>query len=185
LPYRLDPVQRLKDPGLSAMAHHQQSTTLVYLGQAHDFFEQRERMCALYDAERDRPLVYQLGFDPQVASLSHAGWAHWFLGYLTRRDDEARRPWASPGSWGIPLLRPLHCFLLLTFPRDPFHFGDWINLVGTQRLAGRRQGRLASRDRLTGSAKRPGSFSPNWQVVLRYLWATQITGSRSAVQFQR
>jgi predicted ATPase len=78
---------RLNEPGLSAMAHHQQSTTLVYLGQAHDFFEQRERMCALYDAERDRPLVYQLGFDPQVASLSHAGWAHWFLGY----PDQARQ----------------------------------------------------------------------------------------------
>jgi predicted ATPase len=79
--------QRLNDAGLSTMAHHQQSTTLVYLGRTHDFFEQRERMRALYDAERHRSLVYQFGFDPQVASLSHAGWAHWFLGH----PDQARQ----------------------------------------------------------------------------------------------
>jgi DNA-binding SARP family transcriptional activator/RecA/RadA recombinase len=79
--------QRLNDAGLSAMAHHQQSTTLVYLGRAHDFFEQRARMLALYDPERDRAMVYQFGFDPQVASLSHAAWAHWFLGY----PDQARQ----------------------------------------------------------------------------------------------
>jgi DNA-binding SARP family transcriptional activator len=84
--------QRLHDAGLSAMAHHQQSTTLVYLGQAHGFFEQRERMRALYDAERDRAMIYQFGFDPLIASLSHAGWAHWFLGYpgqARQRSEEA------------------------------------------------------------------------------------------------
>jgi predicted ATPase len=79
--------RRLNNAGLSAMAHHQASTTLVYLGRADGFLEQRERMLALYDAERDRPLVYQLGFDPLIASLSHAGWALWFLGY----PDQARQ----------------------------------------------------------------------------------------------
>jgi predicted ATPase len=78
---------RLGDPALSAMAHHQQSTTLLYLGCTQESLEQRERMRALYDAERDRAMVYQFGFDPQVASLSHAGWAHWFLGY----PDQARQ----------------------------------------------------------------------------------------------
>ncbi len=84
--------QRLNDTGLAAFAHHQLSTTLVYLGRAHDFFEQRERMLALYDPERDCAMVYQLGFDPQVASLSHAAWASWFLGYpdlARQRSEEA------------------------------------------------------------------------------------------------
>ena len=94
--------KRLNNAGLSAMAHHQASTTLLYLGQADGFLEQRERMLTLYDAERDRPMVYQLGFDPLIASLSHAGWALWFLGYpdqATQRSEEAvslAREWGHP-----------------------------------------------------------------------------------------
>jgi predicted ATPase len=83
----LQVARRLNDPGLTAIAHHGLSTTLLYLGRAHDFVEQRERMLALYDLERDRALVYQVGLDSQVASLSHAGWAYWFLGY----PDQARQ----------------------------------------------------------------------------------------------
>jgi DNA-binding SARP family transcriptional activator len=79
--------QQLNDAGLSAMAHHHQSTTLLYLGRTHDSLEQHERVRALYDAERDRAMAYQFGFDPQVAGLSHAGWAYWFLGY----PDQARQ----------------------------------------------------------------------------------------------
>ncbi|UCC64401.1 MAG: AAA family ATPase, partial [Anaerolineae bacterium] len=79
--------QQLNDAGLSAMAHHHQSTTLLYLGRAHDSLEQQERVSALYNSGRDRAMAFQFGFDPRVAGLSHAGWAYWFLGY----PDQARQ----------------------------------------------------------------------------------------------
>jgi len=102
--------QQLNDVGLAAFAHHQLSTTLVYLGRTHDFIEQRERMLALYDAVRDRAMVYQLGFDPQVASLSHAAWASWFSGHpdqARQRSEEAvglAREMAHPFVLGFALM---------------------------------------------------------------------------------
>jgi predicted ATPase len=79
--------RELDDPGLIAMAHHHQSTTLLYLGQPLGFLEQRERMSALYDAQRDRPLVYRLSLDAHLTNMHPASLAYWFLGY----PDQARR----------------------------------------------------------------------------------------------
>jgi DNA-binding SARP family transcriptional activator len=102
--------RRLNDPGLTAMAHHQQSTTLLYLGQADSFLEQRERVLALYDAERDRPLVYQLGFDPMIASLSHAGWALWFLGYPDQARQRSEEAVSLAREWGHPFVEAFALF---------------------------------------------------------------------------
>jgi DNA-binding SARP family transcriptional activator/predicted ATPase len=102
--------RRLNNAGLSAMAHHQASTTLLYLGQADGFLEQRERMLALYDAERDRPMVYQLGFDPLVASLSHAGWALWFLGYPDQARQRSEEAVSLAREWGHPFVEAFALF---------------------------------------------------------------------------
>jgi tetratricopeptide (TPR) repeat protein len=102
--------RRLNDPALAAMAHHQQGTTLLYLGQADGFLEQRERMLALYDAERDRPLVYQLGFDPLIASLSHAGWALWFLGYPDQARQRSEEAVGLAREWGHPFVEAFALF---------------------------------------------------------------------------
>ena len=102
--------RRLNHPGLAAMAHHQQSTTLLYLGQPSGFLEQRERMLALYDAERDRPLVYQLGLDPLIASLSHAGWALWFLGYPDQARQRSEEAVSLAREWGHPFVETFALF---------------------------------------------------------------------------
>jgi predicted ATPase len=102
--------RRLNDPGLTVMAHHQQSTTLLYLGQADGFLEQRERVLALYDAERDRPLVYQLGIDPMIASLSHAGWALWFLGYPDQARQRSEEAVSLAREWGHPFVKAFALF---------------------------------------------------------------------------
>jgi tetratricopeptide (TPR) repeat protein len=96
--------RRLNNAGLSAMAHHQASTTRLYLGQAEGFLEQREQMLALYDADRDRPVVYQLGFDPLIASLSHAGWALWFLGYPDQARERSEEAVSLAREWGHPFV---------------------------------------------------------------------------------
>jgi predicted ATPase len=41
------------DPGLIALAHHQLSVILPYLGQLSGFVDHREKMIATYDSERD------------------------------------------------------------------------------------------------------------------------------------
>jgi DNA-binding SARP family transcriptional activator/predicted ATPase len=102
--------RRLNNAGLSAMAHHQASTTLLYLGEADGFLEQRERMLALYDAERDRPMVYQLGFDPLIASLSHAGWALWFLGYPDQARQRSEEAVSFAKEWGHPFVEAFALF---------------------------------------------------------------------------
>jgi DNA-binding SARP family transcriptional activator/predicted ATPase len=78
--------KQLRDPGLTTLAHHHLSVSLLYLGKPTDFLDHRERMVALYDSQRDRPLGHKLGFDSQLSNLSHAGYAYFFLGY----PDKAR-----------------------------------------------------------------------------------------------
>jgi predicted ATPase len=119
--------RRLNDAGLSAMAHHQASTTLLYLGQADGFLEQRERMLALYDAERDRPMVYQLGFDPLIASLSHAGWALWFLGYPDQARQRSEEAVSLARGWGHPFVEAFALFFaaqLYVYEREMHPVGE-------------------------------------------------------------
>jgi len=78
---------QLKDPGLTALAHHHLGVTLLYLGRPIEYHEHREKMIALYDAQRDRSLGEKMGFDSQLSNLSHAGYAYFFLGY----PDKARQ----------------------------------------------------------------------------------------------
>jgi tetratricopeptide (TPR) repeat protein len=106
----VDLARQLNNAGLSAMAHHQQSTTRLYLGQAEAFLAQREQMLALYDAERDRPMVYQLGFDPLIASLSHAGWALWFLGYPDQARQRSEEAVSLAREWGHPFVEAFALF---------------------------------------------------------------------------
>jgi DNA-binding SARP family transcriptional activator len=118
--------RRLNNAGLSAMAHHQASTTLLYLGQADGFLEQRERMLALYDAERDRPMVYQLGFDPLIASLSHAGWALWFLGYPDQARQRSEEAVSLAREWGHPFVEAFALF----FAAQLYVYQREMHLVG-------------------------------------------------------
>lgn len=83
----LELAKRLNDRMLQQFACHQMSTTLVYLGRLCEALEYRRRASALYDREIFRTIIFQLGFDPEVAGLSHASWAYWLLGY----PDQARR----------------------------------------------------------------------------------------------
>jgi tetratricopeptide (TPR) repeat protein len=73
--------QELKDPGLTALAHHHLSVTLLYLGRPTEYHDHREKMVALYDSQRDRSLGFKVGIDSQLANLSHAGYGYFFLGY--------------------------------------------------------------------------------------------------------
>jgi hypothetical protein len=119
--------RRLNNAGLSAMAHHQASTTLLYLGQADGFLEQRARMLALYDAERDRPMVYQLGFDPLIASLSHAGWALWFLGYPDQARQRSEEAVSLAREWGHPFVEAFALFFaaqLYVYEREVHSVGE-------------------------------------------------------------
>jgi DNA-binding SARP family transcriptional activator len=123
--------RRLNNAGLSAMAHHQASTTLVYLGRADGFLEQRERMLALYDAERDRPLVYQLGFDPLIASLSHAGWALWFLGYPDQARQRSEEAVSLAREWGHPFVEAFALF----FAAQSYVYQREVHAVGERARA--------------------------------------------------
>ena len=93
---------KLNAPGLAALAHQHMSATLLYLGHPSSFLEHRERMGALYDPERDRSLVYQMGLDAQLASLYHAGWAYWFLGHPDQARLRSEEAVALARDWGHP-----------------------------------------------------------------------------------
>ena len=95
---------QLKDPGLTAFAHHQMGATLLYLGQPNSFLDHREQMTSLYNHERDRSLVYQTGLDAQLVSLSHAGYAYWLLGYPDKSKEYSMQAINLAREWDNPFL---------------------------------------------------------------------------------
>ena len=95
---------QLKDPGLTALAHHHLSVTLLYLGRPTEYLDRREKMVALYDSERDRSLGYKVGIDSQLANLSHAGYGYWFLGYPDKARHLSLKAVKLAKAWGHPFL---------------------------------------------------------------------------------
>lgn len=93
---------QLKDPGLTALAHHHLSVTLIYLGRPTEYLAHREKMVALYDSHRDRPLGYKVGIDSQLANLSHAGYGYWFLGYPDKARHLSLKAVNLAKAWGHP-----------------------------------------------------------------------------------
>jgi predicted ATPase len=55
-------------------------------------------------------LVYQLGFDPLIASLSHAGWALWFLGYPDLARQRSEEAVSLAREWGHPFVEAFALF---------------------------------------------------------------------------
>jgi DNA-binding SARP family transcriptional activator/predicted ATPase len=111
--------ERLKDQMLQQFAYHQMSTTILYQGQLNSFLEYRRRAHELYDQELFRTIIFQLGFDPESAGLSHAGWAYWLLGFpeQAKRNSQDALTWAK--ELGHPFMiafasffaAQLHCYL--------------------------------------------------------------------------
>ncbi|MDW7755162.1 MAG: AAA family ATPase, partial [Brevefilum sp.] len=93
---------QLKDPGLTALAHHHLSVTLLYLGRPTEYLGHREKMAALYDSQRDRSLGYKVGIDSQLANLSHAGYGYWFLGYPEKARHLSLKAVNLAKEWGHP-----------------------------------------------------------------------------------
>ncbi len=93
---------QLKDPGLIALAHHHLSVTLLYLGRPTEYLDHREKMVALYDSQRDRSLVHQVGIDSQLANLSHAGYGYFFLGYPEKARHLSLKAVNLAKEWGHP-----------------------------------------------------------------------------------
>jgi len=93
---------QLNDPGLTALAHHQVSVTLLYLGKPMDYLGHREQMTTYYEPERDRSLVQRTGIDAQLANLNHAGWAYWFLGYPDKAKEHNKLALDLAREWGNP-----------------------------------------------------------------------------------
>ena len=111
--------EQLKDKMLMQFAYHQISTTFLYKGQLNAFVEYRQRASDLYDRETFRAIIFQLGFDPESAGLSHAGWAYWLQGYPEQAKQASREAidWAK--ELGHPFMiafatffaAQLHCYL--------------------------------------------------------------------------
>ncbi|MBP1703259.1 MAG: zinc-ribbon protein, partial [Chloroflexi bacterium] len=111
--------ERLQDRMLQQFACHQMSTTLLYMGRLRDSLEFRRRASELYDREVFRTIIFQLGFDPESAGLSHASWAYWLLGY----PEQAKRLSQEALAWSEELGHPfmigfskvfagqMHCYL--------------------------------------------------------------------------
>jgi predicted ATPase len=55
-------------------------------------------------------MVYQLGFDPLIASLSHAGWALWFLGYPDQAGQRSEGAVSLAREWGHPFVEAFALF---------------------------------------------------------------------------
>jgi len=111
--------ERLKDLTLRLIACHMRSTTALYQGDLDVFVNYREQASVLYQRDRHRGLVFQLGLDPEAAGLAHAGWAYWVMGY----PDQARQQCQAAVDWANELQHPfmiamtyffaaqLHCYL--------------------------------------------------------------------------
>jgi len=95
---------QLKDPGLTALAHHHLSVTLLYLGKPGSFVDHRMQMVLLYDSERDQSLAYKTGIDARIASLNHAGYAYFFLGYPDKAKTHNLQAINLAREWGNPFL---------------------------------------------------------------------------------
>lgn len=93
---------KLKNPGLTALAHHHLSVTLLYLGRPTEYLDHREKMVALYDSQRDRSLGYKVGIDSQLANLSHAGYGYFFLGYPDKARHLSLKAVNLAKEWGHP-----------------------------------------------------------------------------------
>jgi DNA-binding SARP family transcriptional activator len=93
---------QLTDPGLTALAHHHLSVTLLYLGRPTEYLDHREKMVVLYDSQRDRSLGYKVGIDSQLANLSHAGYGFWFLGYPDKARQLSLKSVNLAKEWGHP-----------------------------------------------------------------------------------
>jgi predicted ATPase len=84
--------QNANDPALLLMAHHALGDTLLHRGEFPAARHHLENTLALYDPERDRPLVISAGADLREGSLSYLGWTLWHLGYpdsAVSKGDEA------------------------------------------------------------------------------------------------
>jgi DNA-binding SARP family transcriptional activator len=111
--------EQLKDQMLEQFALHQLSTTTLYLGRLKAFLEYRRQANALYDREAFRTIIFQLGFDPESAGLSHAGWAYWLLGYPAQAQQKSQEALAWAEELGHPFViafakffaAQLHCYL--------------------------------------------------------------------------
>ncbi len=111
--------EQLKDQMLEQFACHQMSTTLLYLGRLNAFLEYRRRAHELYNREAFRTIIFQLGFDPEIAGLSHAGWAYWLLGYPKQAQQSSQEALAWAEELGHPFMiafakffaAQLHCYL--------------------------------------------------------------------------
>ena len=110
---------QMKDQMLQQFAYHQMTTTLLYLGRLSESIEYRRRASELYDREAFRTIIFQLGFDPESAGLSHAGWAYWVLGYPDQARQKSREALAWAEELGHPFMiafakffaAQLHCYL--------------------------------------------------------------------------
>jgi len=110
---------QMKDQMLQQFAYHQMTTTLLYLGRLSESIEYRRRATELYDREAFRTIIFQLGFDPETAGLSHAGWAYWVLGYPDQARQKSREALAWAEELGHPFMiafakffaAQLHCYL--------------------------------------------------------------------------
>ena len=115
----LEIAKHLKDQMLLQFAYHQMSTTALYLGRLNAFLEYRQKANEIYDRNTFRAIIFQLGFDPESAGLSHAGWAYWLLGYPEQAKQKSQEALAWSKELGHPFMiafatffaAQLYCYL--------------------------------------------------------------------------
>jgi class 3 adenylate cyclase/predicted ATPase len=79
------------DSGFLVQAHHVTGVGLIAAGRFSQALEHLNQVAALYDPVQHGSHPYIYGHDPAAVSLTHAGWALWFLGY----PDQALRKGAE------------------------------------------------------------------------------------------
>ncbi len=77
----LRPTWNANDPMCLEMAHNALEQALLHTGEFPLAMTHLKQVLALYDNDRDRPLVYSTGADAKVVCLNYMAWALWLLGY--------------------------------------------------------------------------------------------------------